>query len=118
MKKNSVFLIIIIITLILLLYNLIFSSKNSNSFLAEVRNKEIKSLVIKKYINDNNHDIPFLVYDKKNITDSLVVYRDWWDKISLGDSIVKAKGSLELIVKSSDKVQRFNYEDKFGLGTP
>ena len=47
--------------------------------------------------------------------DSIVVYRHWWDKVVVGDSIIKPKGSLEVIIKNSDKVEKLNYEDQFGL---
>ena len=41
-----------------------------------------------------------------------MVYRDWWDKVSAGDSIIKPKGSLEIVIKNSDKIEKFDYEDK------
>ncbi|AZA84167.1 hypothetical protein C1637_16905 [Chryseobacterium lactis] len=112
MSRNKNLLIMLIVIVMVFLYNLIFPSKNKGSFLDEVREKEIKSIVSKKYINYDNHNIAFVVYGNK---DSIVVYRDWWDKIVVGDSIIKPKGSLEVIIKNSDKFEKFNYEDKFGL---
>ncbi|WP_276965725.1 hypothetical protein [Chryseobacterium sp.] len=94
------------------LYKAIFSSKSKDRFLDEIRNKGIKSIVSKKYINYDNHNIPFLVYGNK---DSIVVYRYWWDKISVEDSILKPKGSSEIVIKNSDKIEKFDYQDKFGL---
>jgi hypothetical protein len=112
MSRNKNLLIMLIVIAIVFLYNLIFSSKNKGGFLDELREKEIKSIVSKKYINYDNHNIPFLVYGNK---DSIVVYRDWWDKVLVGDSIIKSKGSLEVIIKNSNKIEKFDYEDKFGL---
>lgn len=114
MDRNKSLLIMVIIIAIVFLYNLIFSSKNGGGFLDEIREKEIKSIVSKKYINYENHNIPFLVYGNK---DSIVIYRDWWDKVSVGDSIIKPKDSLEIIIKNSNKIESLNYEDKFGLET-
>lgn len=91
------------------LYKLIFSSENKGSFLDEIRDKDIKSIVTKKYINHDNHNIPFLMYGHK---DSIVVYRDWWDKVSVGDSILKPKGSLEMVIKNSDKIEKLDYTDE------
>ncbi|BFO64694.1 hypothetical protein [Chryseobacterium sp. KCF3-3] len=112
MDRNKSLLTALIIIAIIFLYNRIFSSKSGNGFLDEVKEKEIKSLVIKKYINYDNHNIPFLVYGNK---DSIVIYRDWWENIFVGDSIIKPKGSLEIVIKNPNGIERFNYQDKFGL---
>jgi len=77
-----------------------------------MREKEIKSVVSKKYINKENHNIPFVIYGNR---DSIIVYKDWWDKIDQGDSIIKPKGSLELIIKNPTKFERFNFEERYGL---
>jgi hypothetical protein len=80
--------------------------------LDEIRDKDIKSIVGKKYINYHNHNIVFLVYGNK---DSIVFYRDWWDKVLDGDSIIKPKGSLEMTIKNSEKIEKLDYQDKWGL---
>lgn len=112
MNRNKSLLAALIIIAIIFFYHRIFSSESGDGFLDEVREKEIKSLVTKKYINYDNHNIPFLVYGNK---DSIVIYRDWWENIFVGDSIIKPKGSLEIVIKNSNRIERFNYEDKFGL---
>ena len=112
MNRNKSLLIALIIITVIFLYNRKFSSESGDGFLDEVKEKEIKSLVIKKYINYDNHNIPFLVYGNN---DSIIIYRDWWGKIFVGDSIIKPKGSLEIVIKKSSRIERFNYEDKFGL---
>ncbi|WP_294286227.1 hypothetical protein [uncultured Chryseobacterium sp.] len=112
MNRNRILIVVILIIAMMFLYDRIFSLKDGGGFLDEMREKEIKSLITRKYINHDNHNIPFLIYGNK---DSIIIYRDWWDKIFVGDSIIKPKGSLEVIIKSSDKIEKFNYEDKFGL---
>lgn len=115
MKNRDLFLMAIVL-LAVVLYKFVFSSKNNDGFLNDVEGREIKSIVIKKYINHDNHGIPFIIYRKMdNQTDSLIVYEDWWNKISIGDSILKPKESLELVIKKSEKIEKFNYKDKFGL---
>lgn len=110
-KRNKNLIIILIIIGVVILYNFIFSTKNRNnrSFLDEMRNREIKSIVYKKTIDLENHGIPYIVYGKK---DSIIIYRDWEDKIEIRDSILKPKGSLELLIKNPNKVERLNYEDQ------
>ncbi|WP_294309703.1 hypothetical protein [uncultured Chryseobacterium sp.] len=112
MRRNRILIVVILIIAMMFLYDRIFSLKDGGGFLDEMREKKIKSLITRKYINHDNHNIPFLIYGNK---DSIIIYRDWWDKIFVGDSIIKPKGSLEVIIKSSDKIEKFNYEDKFGL---
>ena len=102
---------LITIAIVLICYKL-SPLKKGNGFLDEMREKDIKSIVTKKYVNEENQNIPYLVFGNK---DSIVIYRDWWNKVSVGDSIMKPKGSLELIIKKSNNVERLNYEDKFGL---
>lgn len=97
----------LIVFAIVFLYKLIFSSESKGDFLDELREKEIKSIVSKKYIHHDHHNIPFLVYGNK---DSIVIERDWWDKILVGDSIIKPKGSLDVIIKNSNTTERFDYE--------
>ena len=63
----------------------------------------------KKTIDFENHGIPYIVYGKK---DSIIIYRDWEDKIEIGDSILKSKGSLELIIKNLNKVERLSYDNQ------
>ncbi len=105
---------ILILAALVFLYKIIFSSKNKDRFLDEISGKDIKSIVNKKYINHDNHNISLLMYGNNH--DNIVIYRDWWDKVSVGDSILKPKGSLDIIIKNSDKIERFDYEEKFGLG--
>jgi len=109
MSRNKNLLMILIVAALVLLYKIIFSSKSKDSFLDEIRDKDIKSIVSKKYINYDNHNISFVVYGNK---DSIVVYRDWWDKVCVGDSILKPKGSLDVIIKNSNTIERFDFEDK------
>jgi hypothetical protein len=109
MNRNKNLLVILIFAALVFLYKFIFSSKNEGRFLDEIRDKDIKSIVSKKYINYDNHNISFLVYGNK---DSIVVYRDWWDKVSVGDSILKPNGSLEIVIKNSDKIEKFDFGDK------
>lgn len=72
--------------------------------------------MIKKYINDDNHNIPFLIYNQQgNKPDSIVTYRDWWDKVSVGDSIIKPEGSLQIVIKNLNTIEKFDYKDNFGL---
>ena len=109
LHKNKHFLVIISIGALILVNFL--SSKEKGGFLEQIKNKEIKSIIIKKYINEENHNIPFIVY----YNDSLIVPRAWWDKISEGDSIIKQKESLELLIKSTNKVEVFHFQDNLGL---
>lgn len=114
MSRNKKLIIALIIIGVVFLYNLLFPSKNwkRGSFSDEIKDREIKSIISKKFVDDENHNIPYLVYGGK---DSIIIYRDWWDKIAVGDSITKPKDSLELIIKNSHKIERLNYRDKFGL---
>ncbi|WP_261511403.1 hypothetical protein [Chryseobacterium paludis] len=111
-NRNRNLLIILITIAIIILYKFIFPSNKRDNFLDEMKQREIKSIVYKETIDFENHGIPYIVYGEK---DSIIIYRDWEDKIEIGDSILKPKGSLEVVIKNLSKIERLNYEDKFGL---
>jgi hypothetical protein len=108
MSRNKNLVVILLVATSVFLYKFVFSSQDEGGFLDKIRDKDIKSIVSKKYIDYDNHNIAFLVYNK----DCIVIYRDWWDKVSVGDSILKPKGSLEVVIKNFDKIEKFDYEDK------
>ncbi|WP_294286222.1 hypothetical protein [uncultured Chryseobacterium sp.] len=107
LNKNS--LITVIIITVITLYRFVFPSENGDDYKDKIREKEIKSIVSKKYIDCENHGIPYIVYGRK---DSIIIYRDWEDKIDVGDSIIKPKGSLELIFRNLNKLEQFSYDNQ------
>ncbi|KXH83740.1 hypothetical protein [Chryseobacterium kwangjuense] len=89
-------------------YNRPVDYNASNSLLYEkIRSKGIKSTVIRKSIDYSNHGATYVVF--KN--DSLPTHTAWDDKIEIGDSIVKPKGSLKVTIKSNDKIYTLDYEE-------
>ena len=73
----------------------------------KIRNREIKSILKRHSIDYSNHATPYIVYEN----DSLPSILDWDEKIKAGDSIVKSKGSLKLIIKNNYKIDTLDYED-------
>ena len=59
----------------------------------KIRNREIKSILKRHSIDYSNHATPYIVYEN----DSLPFILDWDEKIQVGDSIIKPKGSLILL---------------------
>lgn len=108
-NRNRNLLIILIIIATTVLYKFIFPSNKEDVFLDEMKQREIKSIVYKKTIDFENHGIPYIVYRKK---DSIIIYRDWENKIEIGDSILKPKGSLVLVIKNLNKIERLSYENQ------
>jgi|UPI0006479CB7 uncharacterized membrane protein len=110
-EKNGNLLIIIIFIAGVLIYG---SLKKSKSFEEEIETLNINSVVRKKFINYNNHGIPYIVYDN----DSIIVYQSWEDQIAVGDSIIKPEGSTKVIVKSINKYIEFDYNNPSQLPLP
>lgn len=81
---------------------------NLNTLLyKKIESRQIKSIVIRKSIDYSNHGATYIVYGR----DSLPTHTGWEEKINIGDSIIKPKGSLTLIIKSIIKIDSLNYED-------
>ncbi len=72
----------------------------------KIRSKSIKSIVTKKSIDCTNHGAIYVVYGM----DSLPIHTEWEEKIKVGDSILKPKGSLKLIIKNNSKEDTLDYE--------
>ena len=95
---NIVILTVGIIAIGLVLYMQKFNKKNKSEDL----NLSFKGSVKEKYIDVINHNQPIIMF--KN--DSLFgIYREWYDLIEIGDSIIKKKGlSSIIIIKSNDTI--------------
>ncbi|MCD1118737.1 hypothetical protein [Chryseobacterium turcicum] len=83
------------------------SNENLNSLLfTKIENRTIKSIVSKKSTDYTNHGATYVVYGR----DSLPTHTGWDDKIEIGDSIIKPKGSLKITIKNSEKIYILDYE--------
>ncbi len=65
-----------------------------------------KGLVTKKYVDVHNHSIPYVIFNNQGTLVSFSFsigaprgYGGQWDKVAIGDSIYKSKGSLNLLIK-------------------
>lgn len=105
----SSFIVLIIYTLIFIYYkNIPISNEGLNSLLfIKIRNKVVKSIVTKKSIDYSNHGATYVVFGR----DSLPTHTGWDEKIKVGDSIIKPKGSLKLVVKKNAKLDTLDYEN-------
>ena len=71
----------------------------------QVRSADIKGVLIKKDIDDFNHNAHVLIYaDSISVENKLYVGRweensDLWSYVQVGDSLIKEPNSLLLIIK-------------------
>lgn len=95
---NIVILTVGIIAIGLVIYMQKFNKKNKNEDL----NLSFKGSVKEKYIDVLDHNQPIIIF--KN--DSLFgIYREWYDLIEVGDSVIKNKGlNSIIIIKNNDTV--------------
>jgi hypothetical protein len=83
-----------------------FTPNENDLLLKKIRSKTIKSTVIRKSIDHSDHNAKYIVYGKN---DSLGVYLGWYEKTEIGDSIIKPKGTLKIIIKNSTKIDTMDY---------
>ena len=76
-----------------------------NLLLSKIREREIKAVIKRKSINNYKRRAIFIVYDK----DSLPIFSDWEEKIQVGDSIIKPKGSIQIIIKNGFAIDTLDY---------
>ena len=104
MKKAIKFIkdIFIFVITLLILKDFIINKDDENAISKEkIKNREIKS------IDYDNHSMPYIIFNRN---DSIIIYDSWWDKIEVGDSIIKSKGSLVLLIKNIHKIEKLDYE--------
>ena len=81
----------------------------------KIRNREIKSTIKSKSLDFKNRRALYIVYEQ----DSLPLVVDWEEKISIGDSIIKPKGSLKLLIKRGGYlIDTLDYEDNNSIILP
>ena len=66
-----------------------------------------KESIKRKSINNYKRRAIFIVYDK----DSIPIDYEWEEKIQVGDSIIKPKGSIQIIIKNGSAIDTLDYID-------
>ena len=81
--------------------------EDNKLLLSKIREREIKAVIKRKSINNYKRRAIFIVYDK----DSIPIDYEWEEKISIGDSIIKPKGSIQIIIKNGSAIDTLDYID-------
>ena len=102
-----VFLIIFLLLQWYFYLNPTTTGEDNEEFYDNIKNIEVKSTIKRKSLDFKNRRALYIVYEQ----DSLPLVVDWEEKISIGDSIIKPKGSLKLIIKNNFKIDTLDYEE-------
>jgi hypothetical protein len=81
--------------------------EDNKLLLSKIREREIKAVIKRKSINNYKRRAIFIVYDK----DSIPIDYEWEEKIGIGDSIIKPKGSIQIIIKNGFAIDTLDYID-------
>lgn len=79
--------------------------EDNKLLLSKIREREIKTIIKRKSINNYKRRAIYIVYDK----DSIPIDYEWEEKIQVGDSIIKPKGSIQIIIKNGFTIDTLNY---------
>ena len=88
--------------------------EDNEEFYDNIKKIEVKSIIERKSLDFKNRRALYVVYEQ----DSLPIFSDWEEKIQVGDSIIKPKGSLKLIIKNNFKIDTLDYEDNNSIILP
>ena len=88
--------------------------EDNEEFYDNIKNIEVKSIIKRKSLDFKNRRALYVVYEQ----DSLPLVVNWEEKISIGDSIIKPKGSLKLIIKNNFKIDTLDYEENDSIILP
>ncbi|MGY6650214.1 hypothetical protein [Wenyingzhuangia sp. IMCC45574] len=90
-NKNIVLVISVLIVFIFFLIGNEYTFEDR--VLKKALNKNYRGVIVEKYIDYENHAIPKVVLKDKR---EVIIYKKIYDKIELGDSISKLKGSFKV----------------------
>ena len=89
--------------------------EGNEEFYNNIKNIEVKSIIKRKSLDFKNRRALYVVYEQ----DSLPLVVDWEEKIQVGDSIIKPKGSLKLLIKRGGYlIDTLDYEDNNSIILP
>ena len=79
--------------------------EDNKLLLSKIRERDIKTIIKRKSINNYKRRAIFIIYDK----DSIPIDYEWEEKIQVGDSIIKPKGSIQIIIKNGFAIDTLDY---------
>ena len=79
--------------------------EDNKLLLSKIRERDIKAVIKRKSINNYKIRAIFIIYDK----DSIPIDYEWEEKIQVGDSIIKPKGSIQIIIKNGSAIDTLDY---------
>ena len=89
--------------------------EDNEEFYNNIKNIEVKSIIKRKSLDFKNRRALYVVYEQ----DSLPLVVNWEEKIQVGDSIIKPKGSLKLLIKRGGYlIDTLDYEDNNSIILP
>jgi hypothetical protein len=91
------------------------TGEDNEEFYDNIKNIEVKSTIKRKSLDFKNRRALYVVYEQ----DSLPLVVNWEEKIQVGDSIIKPKGSLKLLIKRGGYlIDTLDYEDNNSIILP
>ena len=89
--------------------------EDNEEFYDNIKKIEVKPIIKRKSLDFKNRRALYVVYEQ----DSFPIFSDWEEKISIGDSIIKPKGSLKLLIKRGGYlIDTLDYEDNNSIILP
>ena len=89
--------------------------EDNEEFYDNIKKIEVKSIIKRKSLDFKNRRALYVVYEQ----DSLPIFSDWEEKIQVGDSIIKPKGSLKLLIKRGGYlIDTLDYEENNSIILP
>jgi len=113
LKENLLKLVVLLIGIIIFFFIISHLNINGNFYdrMLKIRKEEHYSgVILKKYIDTSEHSTP-----KLDLTDTAISLENtFWDKVSVGDSIVKIKNKAYITLYKVNKEQMiFDYNKYF-----
>ncbi len=109
---NQKYLNYVVLVLILIGALLIFRTNDKESWKKVAQtlgDKEFHGIVLKKYIDSENHNDPIAILTSKQ----KINLWNFYDNVEVGDSLSKPKGTLIMEVYRNGKIQKLDFNIEF-----
>ena len=107
-RYNRIINYIVVFIILIIIYFSIFNKSVHEINYEDELNSEYKGVVTKKFIDFSDHAICKLILDTKLI---IPVWDNCYERVNIGDSIVKKKGNFKFIIYKKNEILVINIDD-------
>ena len=105
-QKYQYYIVAILMIVGIVLVSKTDKNESWDKVLKVISEKEFHGVVVKKYIDNENHNDPIAILSTKQ----KINLWDFYGNVNIGDSLSKTKGTTIMTVYGNDKIQKLDFK--------